>query len=91
MAQLAAGDIVHFVDQLDEMLVVGRADDDGMGAEVNPGNAITWFCVKERNNHLFEEVFPEEELILVRKYRGPIAGQSDFIFPAHTILFGEHN
>lgn len=91
MTQLAAGDIVHFVDQLDEMLVLGRADDDGMGAEVNPGIAITWFCVWERNNHLFEEVFPEEELILVRKYWGRIAGRSDFFFPAHAISFGEHN
>lgn len=85
MTRLAAGDLVRAVGQQDEMLVVGCADEIAVGTAVDTATGTSWFCVWERDNHLFEEVFPASELILVRKEQRRIPRDGGFVFPEHAI------
>ena len=64
MSEVQSGDLVTRKDDKLEMLVIGTVDDDD--PSVAP---TTVFCVWERNNFLYEEIFPVDSLEVVRKER----------------------
>lgn len=78
MSQLSVGDLVKLEDDHCEMLVVGCADEP---AQV-PCGPPTLFCVWECDHRMFEEVFAEDMLRLLRKERRRIPRASGFVFPS---------
>ncbi|WP_322534539.1 hypothetical protein SR858_09850 [Duganella zoogloeoides] len=79
MSQLAVGDLVTLEDNECEMLVVGSADE----VTQPTCSPSTWFCVWECDHRMFEEVFAEDMLRLLRKERRRIPRPSDAVFPGH--------
>ena len=78
MSYLKAGDLVRSAATQCEMLIIGSADEDAISSEA----AATWFCVWERSHLLFEEVFSEDKLILVRQERRRIPRGGALQFPS---------
>jgi hypothetical protein len=76
MQKLDAGDIVRIADAGYEMLIIGSADEAPADHWLN----FTWFCAWEDGHYLFEEIFAERDLILVRRERRrvPRGGNLDF-------------
>ncbi|MEO5935266.1 MAG: hypothetical protein ABIQ08_17160 [Duganella sp.] len=64
MSEAEPGDLVTRKGERLEMLVIGTVDDDD--PSVAP---TTVFCVWERDNFLYEEIFPVDSLEVVRKER----------------------
>lgn len=79
MIELGAGDLVRIVETDCEMLIIGSADDDLALSHL----CRSWFCVWECDHRLYEEIFLESQLILVRKERRRIPRGGDLIFPRH--------
>jgi hypothetical protein len=79
MSEIEAGDLVRIADSDYEMLIIGCADDDTEARDFAP----SWFCVWEYEHRLYEEVFSEDSLILVRKERRRIPRGGDLTFPCN--------
>lgn len=79
MYLINSGDIVRIADTQCDMMIVGCADDE----HAVPGAAPTWFCVWEVDNRLFEKVFSETDLVLVRKERRRIPRGGVLHFPSN--------
>lgn len=79
MCKIAAGDLVSTCDSDDEMLVIGRADDNFW----EPCTEPAFFCVWEQMNFLREEVFPVSRLKLVRRERRRIPRGGELQFPIY--------
>lgn len=79
MSYLSAGDLVRIADSDCEMLIIGCADD----VPIDTGSAPSWFCVWEYKHRLFEEVFSDHSLILVRKERRRIPRRGELDFPSN--------
>lgn len=77
MDEIEAGDLVRIANTEYEMLIIGCADDDEKVLQL----ARTWFCVWELEHKLYEEVFAESDLILVRKEQRRIPRGGDLNFP----------
>lgn len=82
MFKIEAGDLVRTHGAADEMLVIGRADDELW----EPGRGIAFFCVWEQVHFLHEEVFPEAQLLLIRKERRRIPRGGNLYFPVKAEL-----
>lgn len=77
---MAPGDLVRIAGSDYELLIIGTADDDFFDAPLIP----SWFCVWEYEHRLFEEVFSEDNLTLVRKERRRIPRGGELEFPCHV-------
>jgi hypothetical protein len=78
MDKLGPGDLVRIAESECEMLVIGCADEEPDG---NNGMS-SYFCVWEYQHRLFEEVFPEPVLMLIRKERRRIPRGGEMAFPS---------
>jgi hypothetical protein len=79
MSYLEAGDLVRIADSYYQALVIGSADE----PPLSPGAVPTWVCVWECDSKLFQEIFSEDSLILVRKERRRIPRGGTLIFPCN--------
>lgn len=81
MNWITSGDLVRMAGGQCEMMIVGSADDE----HAVVGDAPTWFCVWESNHRLFERVYSENELIVIRKERRRIPRGGDMNFPSDDL------
>ena len=76
MHDLDAGDLVRAHGTDYDMMVIGRADEEG-DDETEP----SVFCVWERTHYLHEKVFAICDLMLIRKERRRIPRNGCLLFP----------
>ena len=76
MDKLEPGDLVRITESDCEMLVIGCADEENHADDL----MSSYFCVWEHQHRLFEEVFPAEALMVIRRERRriPRGGELDF-------------
>jgi hypothetical protein len=77
MDVLQAGDIVRVIDSEHEMILIGQDFDTPSDPE------RIWLCAWDRGGQLYQQIFPESRLIIVRKERRRIPRAGALPIPVH--------